>query len=372
MSKSFSKLREELYEMQLNEEIYFGEMSDELLESIIQSEDCSEYDIVNALITLHERELFELEESEYSDLCELATALPAPSVPAKTTLPTMKSTSVSRPLPMQKSLPSSGGIKDVVGGKTLSSKPNMLPSATKSIGSAAKTTLGSVGKAALGAVGRLASKYSPHATALATGYQAGKQLNNISAVNKVTDKVGKFVAGGLQKLGIGSAPEVVKAKSPEVSRKAPDMGPKSTVQAKSGGGTVSFPAAAKPAMPKMPSKPVMPTKSAMPKMPSKPAMPQTNNTLGMSSKDYNSLRASAKNMGTATAAAANKTSAMKTSMQKFAGKPAASTPMKSLPKPSAPAKVSGGAPTTAIGSKPPTLSSSALKNNPSSGGGKWM
>lgn len=139
------------------------------------------------------------------------------------------------------------------------------------------TTLGAVGKSALGAAGRLASKYSPHATALATGYEVGKSLNNVSGISKVTDKIGKGIASGLQKMGIGKAPEVVKAKEREVSRKPADTGPKTTVPAQSGGGTVSFPAksvtAAKPSVPEPTTKtaPIKPSVVPVSKTPSKTA-----------------------------------------------------------------------------------------------------
>lgn len=290
----------------------------------------------------------------------------------------------NRPLVTQKALPSG---EKVVSGKTIRPDvPKPSPMSTASV--ASKTTLGSVGKSALGAAGRLASKYSPHATALATGYEVGKELNKISAVNRITDKIGKGIASGLQKIGIGSSPEVVRAKSPEVSRKMPDTGPKTSVPAKSGGGMVSFPtkpATSKPStLSKTPvAKPAV--QKSIPKAAS--PKPQTNNTMGMSSAAYNDLRASAAKMKSATSDMSSKTSAMKQSMQKMApagrterpitkggmsssqihksisnlgGEPTKAIP-KAIPKVIPKAVVSGGAPTTTVGSKPPPLDRSTAR-----------
>lgn len=94
-----------------------------------------------------------------------------------------------------------------------------------------------------------------------------KQFSDFRAELKeteLTDKVGKWVADK-----ISGKPEdnVVKAKSPEVSRKAPDMGPKTTVPAKTGGGMVSFPASTKTSSTPKPQ-PV--AQKAIPKIPTTP------------------------------------------------------------------------------------------------------
>ena len=109
--------------------------------------------------------------------------------------------------------------------------------------------------------------------------------------------------------------------------------------------------------------------------------------MGMSSAAYNDLKSSASKMKSATSDMASKTGAMKTSLQKAApagrmerpispGGQSSSSIHKSIaklggeptrasapaPKPvSRPAAVSGGAPTTAIGSKPPALDRSTAK-----------
>ncbi|MFZ4771845.1 MAG: hypothetical protein ACOYLO_16815, partial [Ferruginibacter sp.] len=287
----------------------------------------------------------------------------------KNTMPT------NRPVITQKALP----WEKVVGSGT-TIRPDVAKNSVPA-SSTPRATLGSVGKSALGAAGRLASKYSPHATALVGGYEAGKELNKTPAVNRVTDKIGKSIASGLQKIGIGSAPEVVRAKSPEVSRKAPDTGSKTNVPSKSDGGIVTFPKAVAPKT--ATQKPVSPkpmSQKVLPKPAMKPAMKTSEPRTPDVSDD---LRASVAKMRSATSDMASKTGAMKSSLQKIApagrserpitkggmsssqihnsirnlgGEPTTPTP-KAIPK----AAVSGGAPTTAIGSKPPPLDRSTAR-----------
>lgn len=406
MKKTFNNLMLELAD-EYNSNL-LEVFTNDVLVDIILDEDFDQTLVDAAIIELFNRG--ELNEQDLMELNGVAgeppliqapKALPAPkttSVAVKSnSLPATKTTAVGRPIPTQKALPSG---EKVVGGKTI--RPS-VPSVTgPSVASAPKTTLGAVGKSALGAAGRLASRYSPHATALTTGYEVGKQLNKISAVDRVTDKIGKGIASGLQKIGIGTAPEVVRAKSPEVSRKAPDTGAKTTVPAKNGGGVVTFPksatsAPAKPAAPKpMAQKSAAPMKpmaqkaaapkpmaqKALPKPAAKPAAPK-------GPEISPELAASITKMRSAISDMASKTGATKGSLQKLApagrserritpggqtssqvhsaiaklgGEPTRSIP-KAAPAPKAipKAAVSGGAPTTAIGSEPPPLVRSTAK-----------
>ena len=385
----------------------------EILVDIILDETLEQEIIDAAVVTLYNRG--EINEEDLMELVATASAPSFPALPApktnavairKPTLPSaggpkQPSTQVAkvsssgpkevairkntmpsnRPVITQKALP---GEKEVIGKRLMPDAPKALKGPAPAP-AAARATLGSVGKSALGAAGRLASKYSPHATALATGYEVGKQLNNISSVNKVTDRIGKSIASGLQKIGIGSTPEVVRAKSPEVSRKAPDVGSKTSVPAKSGGGVVTFPKAEAPktAIQKpVSSKPI--TQKTLPKPAMKPAMKQAAPRTPDVSDD---LRASVAKMRSATSDMASKTGAMKSSLQKMApagrserpitkggmsssqihgaisklgGEPTRPTP-KAIPKAIPKAAVSGGAPTTAIGSKPPALDRSTAR-----------
>lgn len=471
MSKQFSNFRQELEEAQLNEEIYFGDMSDELLFDIIANESADEYHFTNALITLFERELVELSESDLSNLFEAPLSAfgsagekvqfgrdrnskelqqskqmsklsqssgPAPrgvSGPtAKPAVPTAVQTKDMSAKPTSttstgsKPLSAGGSARSNVeagraanAGKAQAIKNNAklsqasmsvnqaktaqtgLDAARSAVGSSAKTSIGNALKSAAGTAGRLASRYSPHATALATGYEAGKQLNKISAVSKVTDKVGKWVADK-----ISSKPEVNTAQrtSPPKSQsekpvlmganqlsrfqqKNPEQkGKVMGVNQQARMDTKNPTTAPKPTAPS--SKPV--AQKSVPKMASAPAKsapskPQTNNTMGMSSAAYNDLKSSASKMKSATSDMASKTGAMKTSLQKAApagrmerpispGGQSSSNIHKSIaklggeptraaapaPKPvSKPAAVSGGAPTTAVGSKPPPLDRSTAK-----------
>ena len=482
MSKRFTNLREELLENELNEEISFGELPDEILFDIIANESSDEYHFINALLTLSERELIELSEDNLSDLFEAplsdfgsagekvqfgrdrnakelqqskqmsklsqssgAAPRGVSGPTAKPSLPTAVQSvdKVSKPMATagtssgSKPLTAGGSARaNVEAGRAANASSSQaiknnaklaqssmsvnqaktaqtgLDAARSAAGSSAKTTMGNALKSAGSVAGKLggtvaksalgvASRYSPHATALATGYEAGKQLNKISAVNKVTDKVGKWIADK-----ISSKPEVNTAQrtSPPKSQsekpvlmganqlaryqqKNPEQkGKVMGVNQQARMDTKNPTTAPKPVT----SKPAAPVQKSVPK--SAPAKPQTNNTLGMSSAAYNDLRSSAAKMKSATSDMASKTGAMKTSIQKAApsgrmerpitpggqsssqvqsaisklgGEPTRSSAPKSLPKAPAPvskpAAVSGGAPTTAVGSKPPPLDRSTAK-----------
>ena len=284
-------------------------------------------------------------------------------------LPAPKTTAVAKP--------TSTSVTNIAKGVMKS-----LPSPASSL---AKTTLKDAGKAILGAAGRLASKYPVVAatTAATTGYEVGKALNKISAVDKVTDKIGKSIAGGLQKIGIGTAPEVVKAKSPEVSRKVADSGPKTSVPTKTGGGTVSFPATAKPTAPVKSAVASAPVKKAMPSPMAKSAPVKSPDfsdinkaastankisDINKSQRDFTKSRFGATPVGKTAqnfSAASSKLSSTQSSAEKAAtGMSAASAKLDRL------MGIKSSAPSTPTAPKQPVTSSSAAKANP--GTGKWM
>ena len=303
-------------------------------------------------------------------------------------LPAPKTTAVAKPTSTSVSNIAKPAGEKVIGSGSTSGVMKSLPSPASSL---AKTTLKDVGKAALGAAGRLASKAVAPVSALTTGYQVGKSLNNISAVDKVTDKIGKSIAGGLQKIGIGTAPEVVKAKSPEVSRKVADSGPKTSVPTKTGGGTVSFPATAKPTAPikspvAAPVKKAMPSpmaKSAPVKSPDFSDINKAKSTankisdINKSQRDFTKSRFGATPVGKTAqsfSTASSKLSSTQSSAEKAAtGMSAASAKLDRLMgiKSSAPSTPSAPKPAVAPSApKQPVTSSSAAKANP--GTGKWM
>lgn len=491
--KKFSELREELNEQILSEEISFGDMSDELLFDLITSECVDEYHFTNALITLYERELVELNEDYLENLFEAPLSAfgsagekreagynrnakdlqqskqmsklaqssgPAPrgvSGPtAKPTLPTSVQTkdTVGAPKPTASNGPkpltargtagsnveagraaytnkaqamnnvgklsqssmsvnqaksAQAGLDKAIGSSAKTSIADTLKNAGKGVkdyasrafNTVAKGGIGGAARSAVGAAGKLASKAVAPLSALTTGYEVGKSLNNISAVNNVTDRVGKFIANK-----ISGSPESNVTKATNIPRKSQSekpvlMGPNqlSRFQQKNPeqkGKVMGVNQQARMDT-KNPTTSGQSAKPAVQKFVPKaaPPKPQTNNTMGMSSAAYNDLRASAAKMKSATSDMASKTGAMKSSLQKVApsgrmerpispggqtssqihqsisrlgGEPTRPSAPKAVPKaaPAAPAKVSGGAPTTAVGSKPPPLSS---KN---ASGGKWM
>jgi len=295
-------------------------------------------------------------------------------------LPAPKTTAVAKPTSTSVSNIAKPAGEKVIGSGSTSGVMKSLPSPASSL---AKTTLKDVGKAALGAAGRLASKAVAPVSAATTGYEVGKALNKISAVDKVTDKIGKSIAGGLQKIGIGTAPEVVKAKSPEVSRKVADSGPKTSVPTKTGGGTVSFPATAKPTAPVKSAVAAAPVKKAMPSPMAKSApfkspdfsdinkAASTANKISdinKSQRDFTKSRFGATPVGKTAqnfSAASSKLSSTQSSAEKAAtGMSAASAKLDRL------MGIKSSAPSTPTAPKQPVTSSSAAKANP--GTGKWM
>jgi len=474
MSKKFSDFREELIESQLNEEISFGDLSDEILFHIIVSESADEYHYINAMMTLFERELIDLSEEDLTNLFEAPlsdfgtvgqkvdagrarnakdlqqskqmsklsqSSIPTKSTtvnPAKPMLPTAvqskdmaakptATASTSGPKPL-----SAGGSAraNVEAGRAANaSKSQAMKSvakmnqssmsvaqaksaqagldAARNTGSSAKTTVGNALKSA-------GSKISGVMKNIANSSIAKKVTSNpllsklaspaVKAVAKPLAALdtglaaGELAKSGLNKLGSGSVNNKTTGNISQLNAKKPGSG----VQFKGDLPTLpsdkpkTAPAstgnAAKPVQ-KSISKPSAPVQKSVPKPSapvqksiSKPSAPKTNNALGMKSSDYNDLKMSAYKMQKATNTMADKTGAMKTSLQKAAPSGRMERPItpggqsssqiksaisklgaepvpKALPKAPAskPAAVSGGAPTTAVGSKPPSLDRSTAK-----------
>lgn len=372
-----SEFREVLYQYAIAndivEEVYFGDMSVEMLYSLVSENNVPEHIVANAIITLFEKNEIVLSEQELYELVEAAQG----------TLPSYKSTAVARPSSTSIG-PVNKPMKDMGWVKAMSSPKLPAPA----VGSVAKTTLKDVAKSVLGAAGRLVNKYSPHVAALGAGYEAGKALNKASStVSGYTDKLGKSIAGGLQKIGIGASPEVVKAKSPTSSYKPQSTAPQTSVPAKSGGGIVTFPkptsssmgTAAKPASSSIgtAAKPATGVSSVRKSMPF-----VSNMTKSVSpSIDMDDLRVSAAKMKSATTGLTAQTGKAVSALQKIA-------PSARSERPTSPGGISstsihkdiaalGGEPTKPVSgsnqpAKPPQLSASSLKKNPSAGGGRWM
>jgi hypothetical protein len=189
-----------------------------------------------------------------------------------------------------------------------------------------------------------------------------------------------------------TAPEVVKAKSPEVSRKVADSGPKTSVPAKTGGGIVSFPATAKPTSPvAAPVKKAIPSpmaKSAPVKSPDFSDINKAKSTankisdINKSQRDFTKSRFGATPVGKTAqsfSTASSKLSSAQSSAEKAAtGMSAASAKLDRLmgiksSAPSTPSAPKPSAPKPAVAPsapKQPVTSSSAAKANP--GTGKWM
>lgn len=237
----------------------------------------------------------------------------------------------------------------------------------KAIGSTAKTSIKSAlssagstamkyGKNLLGGVSKLAGRATAPLAALTTGYQVGSALNSIPAVNKQTSKVGKAVADS-----IGSNKEVNKA----ISRPANYVPQRLLDMQKNKVNDTTKSAS-------------MPIKKSIPK-----AIPKAAPKSSSGSFDSNAIadiKKSASNLSAATKDLTGKTSSAVAATKKLSSS-IKSTPVvnqnaarqnksistkKSVPNSVPTAKVGGGAPTTAVGSKPPPLSS---KN---ASGGKWM
>lgn len=452
MSKKFSDFREELIESQLNEEISFGDLSDEILFHIIVSESADEYHYINAMMTLFERELIDLSEEDLTNLFEAPlsdfgtvgqkvdagrarnakdlqqskqmsklsqSSIPTKSTtvnPAKPMLPTAvqskdmaakptATASTSGPKPL-----SAGGSAraNVEAGRAANaSKSQAMKSvakmnqssmsvaqaksaqagldAARNTGSSAKTTVGNALKSA-------GSKISGVMKNIANSSIAKKVTSNpllsklaspaVKAVAKPLAALdtglaaGELAKSGLNKLGSGSVNNKTTGNISQLNAKKPGSG----VQFK--GDLPTLPSDKPKTAPASTGNAAKPVQKSI----SKPSAPKTNNALGMKSSDYNDLKMSAYKMQKATNTMADKTGAMKTSLQKAAPSGRMERPItpggqsssqiksaisklgaepvpKALPKAPAskPAAVSGGAPTTAVGSKPPSLDRSTAK-----------
>ena len=423
----------------LDEEIYFGDMSDSLLENIAYSEYSSDYDRINSIVALYERGLLDLSEEELDSLLEApltafgsagekveagrnrnakdlqqskqmsklsqssgAAPRGVSGPTAKPSLPTAVQSVDKAAKPMATSGTSSGPKPLTAGGsaranveagraayakkaETLKNVSKMGQSGLsvnqakaaqagldKTIGSAAKTSvksaLSSVGSAAmktgkniLGGASKLLGRATAPLAALTTGYEVGKALNTIPAVNKQTSKIGKSVADS-----IGSNKEVNKAISRPanyVPQRILDM---QKNNAKGDSKISQKPVVAQKSTPK-------PVQKAIPK-----AIPNKSSG-GFDASAIADIKNSASKLSSSTKELAGKTSSAVSAAKKFSSSiksapvaqtskvaPSSTTTKKSVSTPAPVAKVGGGAPTTAVGSKPPPLSS---KN---ASGGKWM
>lgn len=113
--KKFSEFREELNEKILSQKIYFDDMSDELLFDIIANESVDEYNFINALITLYERELIELNKEDLVEAYRFRSGQVRPPDP-------------SRPAPL------SGLINGYLAGKALSKRVPEVNKITDRVG----------------------------------------------------------------------------------------------------------------------------------------------------------------------------------------------------------------------------------------------
>lgn len=361
-------------------------LSSELLYTIILDEDNSDDIISEALYELYMRD--ELSEEILNELNGVAGEPPLIKSPLQLTGP--KSSAVSPS--------SSSSIKDVAG-KTLRSTPKALPSPSSVASSASRL---SPQAAALG-VG-LGAGYAAKKALNTVGPGANSKTNNISKANKSPSNTGLSFKGDLPTMpkttdntksipltgktfdpiktalrGTDSQPQVNKRMiGPMPGTKADSQ--KQVLAKSSPTNTVTRSAKPVDTSAKSSPRPVT-SKSTNPIIPK--TVPKANNTVD---KGYmNDLRGSAARMKSATSdltkstgktvSALNKiapsgrmerptskggmtSSQIHSGISKLGGEPTRSAP-KAVPKVSKPAS-------------PPTLSASALKKNPSSGGGKWI
>nr|QMP83753.1 MAG: hypothetical protein [Caudoviricetes sp.] len=157
---------------------------------IIANDDHNDVVIVaEAILELYYRDEVELSEEDLMELNGIAGEPPLIQAPKLLTGP--KSTALTKPSSSAVSSAIRGGGEKLTTGRTLGpaqlTGPNTASSAAKTV---AKTTA----KSALGVAGRVASKAAAPLSALSGGYEVGKALNKIPAVNKQTDKIGASIA----------------------------------------------------------------------------------------------------------------------------------------------------------------------------------
>jgi hypothetical protein len=145
--------------------------------------------VAEAILELYYRDEIELSEEDLMELNGIAGEPPLIQAPKLLTGP--KSTALTKPSSSAVSNAIRGGGEKMVTGKTLG--PAQL-TGPNSASSAAKTVAKTTAKSALGVAGRVASKATAPVAALSGGYEVGKALNKIPAVNKQTDKIGASIA----------------------------------------------------------------------------------------------------------------------------------------------------------------------------------
>lgn len=282
-----------------------------------------------------------------------------PMYPNFKQLPAPKTTAVAKPTSTSVANIAKPAGEPLVGSGSTSGVMKSLPS-----------VLNNVAKRAVPLVGRLIKP-------IGAGLAAYGAYNAYKSASNLRSKPGEVNTAQR------TAPEVVKAKSPEVSRKVADPGPKTSVPAKTGGGIVSFPATAKPTSPvAAPVKKAMPSpmaKSAPVKSPDFSDINKAKSTankisdINKSQRDFTKSRFGATPVGKTAqsfSTASSKLSSAQSSAEKAAtGMSAASAKLDRLMgvKSSAPSTPSAPKPSA---SKQPVTSSSAAKANP--GTGKWM
>ena len=307
--KTYSQFKTELQQLEIVESTtYFVEdLLEEDLFEIIINESYDDSDKILSTLELYSRELIDLSEEELESLIDYYSELNEGLVDGALSLGKGALSLGAAGLSKTASLAKKYG-------------PGVMQKGKEVLGKAAETAKGVFNKAKTGFTSGLQGNKAP-----AVRGAQGKMTADTSLVTQGANKLGNLLnkAKGSAKpaaaAGVAAGAGYLAGKGSSTN---------STVSAKTSPASVPKSAPAK----------VSPVQ--------KKSVPQTNNTLGMSSAAYNDLKSSASKMKSATSDMASKTGAMKSSMQKFAAKPAA---------------VSGGAPTTAVGSKPPPLDRSTAK-----------
>jgi hypothetical protein len=179
ISESENRISENLIE-NISSDILYNIANDDHNDVVIVAE---------AILELYYRDEVELSEEDLMELNGIAGEPPLIQAPKLLTGP--KSTALTKPSSSAVSSAIRGGGEKLTTGRTLGpaqlTGPNTASSAAKTV---AKTTA----KSALGVAGRVASKAAAPLSALSGGYEVGKALNKIPAVNKQTDKIGASIA----------------------------------------------------------------------------------------------------------------------------------------------------------------------------------
>lgn len=362
--KTFTQFRNEIFEEQ---ELYIEDLDNESLAYVIESEDFDDESKIYAVMELVERDIIEFDDEEINQIYEASFPLSGNSTSKALAKPTASSGLLSKLGKGVAGLSIAKTIRDIV-------RPQLQK---KGLAPAEKDDEFNVLSQASRAAKKAASKPSKSLPNVADAFRANKkdEFNIMGRAARETKKalpnapksgtawtsIGPNKSGGVgskraaiptQKSSSGVAPKPVSPAKPTPSQ--------STV---------------KPS-----GKPNVATKT--PPTPARKALPSKSNI----SSPGNDLRQSVDRLRGAASAAATATNRAKTalakipgagrmnqptsrggmssagihqSIAKLGGEPVRSTPRSiSAPKPSA---VSGGAPTTAVGSKPPPLVRSTAK-----------